>query len=123
MVFDRADTAYMLLCAALVLFMTPGLAFFYGGLVRSKNVVNTMMMSFIAMGLVAVQWVLFGYSFSFGPGNGLIGSIVGSWEWADGSVNLELWTSRGGPSSISTPGYRHSSHRSCWGGGPAFRTG
>jgi Amt family ammonium transporter len=81
MVFDRADTAFMLICAALVLFMTPGLAFFYGGLVRSKNVVNTMMMSFIAMGLVAVQWVLFGYSFSFGPGNGLVGSIVGSWEW------------------------------------------
>jgi len=81
MAFDRADTAFMLLCAALVLLMTPGLAFFYGGLVRSKNVVNTMMMSFIAMGVVAVQWVLFGYSFSFGPGEGLIGSLVGSGEW------------------------------------------
>ena len=78
---DRGDTAFILLCAALVLFMTPGLALFYGGLVRSKNVVNTMMMSFIAMAVVAVQWVLFGYSVAFGPGRGLLGTIIGSAEW------------------------------------------
>jgi Amt family ammonium transporter len=78
---DSGDTAFMLLCAALVLFMTPGLALFYGGLVRSKNVVNTMMMSFIAMAVVAVQWVLFGYSVAFGPGRGLLGAIIGSPEW------------------------------------------
>ncbi len=55
---DRGDTAFMLISSALVLFMTPGLAFFYGGMVRSKNVVNTMMMSFTAMAVVTVQWVL-----------------------------------------------------------------
>lgn len=54
---DRGDTASMLICSALVLFMTPGLAFFYGGLVRSKNVVNTMMMSFVAMGVFATTAV------------------------------------------------------------------
>jgi Amt family ammonium transporter len=78
---NTGDTAYMLLCSALVLFMTPGLAFFYGGLVRSKNVVNTMMMSFVALGVVAVQWVLFGYSLAFSPGNGFLGSVVGGLQW------------------------------------------
>jgi Amt family ammonium transporter len=78
---NSGDTAYMLLCSALVLFMTPGLAFFYGGLVRSKNVVNTMMMSFAALGVVAVQWVLFGYSLAFSPGDGFTGSVVGTLRW------------------------------------------
>ncbi len=78
---NTGDTAFMLLCAALVLFMTPGLAFFYGGLVRSKNVVNTMMMSFIAMAVVAVQWVLAGYSIAFGPGHGVLGGVVGALQW------------------------------------------
>jgi Amt family ammonium transporter len=78
---NSGDTAYMLLCSALVLFMTPGLAFFYGGLVRSKNVVNTMMMSFVALGVVAVQWVLFGYSLAFSPGDGFLGSVVGGLRW------------------------------------------
>lgn len=71
----------MLLSAALVLFMTPGLAFFYGGLVRSKNVVNTMMMSFVAMGIVTVQWVLWGYSISFDPNDGPLGSFIGGFDW------------------------------------------
>ena len=78
---NTGDTAFMLVCAALVLFMTPGLAFFYGGLVRSKNVVNTMMMSFVAMAVVAVQWVLVGYSLAFSPGDGPVGSLVGSLRW------------------------------------------
>jgi Amt family ammonium transporter len=78
---NTGDTAFMLLCAALVLFMTPGLAFFYGGLVRSKNVVNTMMMSFVAMGIVAVQWVLAGYSIAFGPNHGPFGFFSGGLEW------------------------------------------
>ena len=78
---DTGDTAFMLLCSALVLFMTPGLAFFYGGLVRSKNVVNTMMMSFVAMAIVAVQWILFGYSIAFGPNAGFLGGFVGSFQW------------------------------------------
>jgi Amt family ammonium transporter len=69
--------------------MTPGLAFFYGGLVRSKNVVNTMMMSFAAMGVVAVQWVLWGYSLAFGPNDGLLGSFAGGLQWLGlGGVGL-----------------------------------
>jgi Amt family ammonium transporter len=62
---DTGDTAFMLVSAALVLLMTPGLAFFYGGLVRSRNVLNTMMMSLLLMGLVGVTWVLWGYSLAF----------------------------------------------------------
>ena len=78
---DTGDTAFMLVSAALVLFMTPGLAFFYGGLVRSKNVVNTMMMSFVALGIVAVQWVLFGYSIAFSPNSDVFGHLFGNLSW------------------------------------------
>lgn len=70
-----ADTAWMLVACALVLLMTPALAFFYGGLVRSKNALNTMMMSFTALGVVGVVWVLAGYSLAFAPGNQLIGGF------------------------------------------------
>src|SRR5690606_18423482 len=70
---DAGDTAWMLTSAALVLLMTPGLAFFYGGLTRSKNVLNTMMMSFVSLGFVSVLWVLFGYSLAFGEGSSFIG--------------------------------------------------
>ncbi len=70
---NGADTAWMLIAAALVLLMTPALAFFYGGLVRSKNALNTMMMSVISLGFVGVLWALFGYSLAFGPGNNWIG--------------------------------------------------
>ncbi|BBY90946.1 ammonium transporter [Mycobacterium gallinarum] len=63
---DTGDTAWMLASAALVLLMTPGLAFFYGGMVRAKGVLNMIMMSFSAMGLVTVLWVLYGYSMAFG---------------------------------------------------------
>jgi len=80
-VINNGDTAFVLVSAALVLFMTPGLAFFYGGLVRSRHVVNTMMMSFVAMGLIAVQWVLVGYSLAFAPGESPMGFIVGSLSW------------------------------------------
>ena len=59
---NQADTAWMLISTALVLLMTPALAFFYGGLVRSKNALNTMMMSFISLGFVSVAWALIGYS-------------------------------------------------------------
>jgi len=61
--------------------MTPGLAFFYGGLARSKNVVNTMMMSLVAMGVVTVQWVLWGYSLAFAPNATVFGSVLGSFDW------------------------------------------
>ena len=75
---NTGDTAFVLLCAALVFFMTPGLAFFYGGLVRRKNVCNTMMACVSIMGLSIVMWALFGYSLAFG-GNHL--GIIGDFRW------------------------------------------
>ena len=63
---DTGDTAWMLASAALVLLMTPGLAFFYGGMVRARGVLNMIMMSISAMGVVTVLWVLYGYSIAFG---------------------------------------------------------
>jgi Amt family ammonium transporter len=76
---DTGDTAWILVSAALVMLMTPGLAMFYGGMVRSKNVLGTIMHSFIAIALVSIQWILFGYSLSFGPD---IRGIIGSLDWA-----------------------------------------
>src|SRR5207253_8963366 len=71
-----ADNAWMLVSSALVLMMTgPGLALFYGGLVRKKNVLATMMQSFAMMALITVLWALFGYSLSFGAGNGFVGDF------------------------------------------------
>lgn len=76
MTINTGDTAFILICAALVLFMTPGLALFYGGMVQRKNVLNTMMASFFIMGLAAAMWVLFGYSLSFsGNTGGIIGNL------------------------------------------------
>jgi Amt family ammonium transporter len=73
---NTGDTAWVLTSSALVLLMTPGLAFFYGGLVRSKNMLNTLMMSFVAMGLISIEWALCGYSFSFADGNAWIGGTA-----------------------------------------------
>ena len=72
---NQADTAWMLISTALVLLMTPALAFFYGGLVRSKNALNTMMMSFISLGFVGVLWAVVGYSLTFAAGNNWIGDL------------------------------------------------
>jgi len=73
---NAGDTAWVLASAALVMFMTPGLAFFYGGLVRSKNVLGTIMQSFIALALITVLWVLVGYTLAFGPDKGgVIGGL------------------------------------------------
>ncbi|MGN1030533.1 MAG: ammonium transporter [Butyricicoccaceae bacterium] len=72
---DSGNTAFIILCAALVFLMTPALAFFYGGLVRRKNVVNTMMSSLFIMGLASVLWVAVGYSLSFG---GNTGGVIGT---------------------------------------------
>ena len=73
---NNGDTAFMLVATALVMFMTPGLALFYGGLVRSKNVLATIMQSFICLGLISVTWVVFGYSLAFGPDvGGFIGNL------------------------------------------------
>ncbi|MEG4341835.1 ammonium transporter [Microcoleus sp. A003_D6] len=85
---DTGDTAWMLVSSALVLLMTPGLAFFYGGLVRSRNVLNTMMMSLVMMGLIGVTWTLWGYSLAFdvstpaseGFGKG-IETFIGGFDW------------------------------------------
>jgi Amt family ammonium transporter len=71
-----ADTAWMLVATALVLLMTPALAFFYGGLVRSKNSLNTMMMSFAALGAVGIVWALLAYSLAFSEGNAALGSTA-----------------------------------------------
>jgi Amt family ammonium transporter len=73
---NQADTSWMLISTALVLLMTPALAFFYGGMVRSKNALNTMMMSFISLGFVGVAWAVIGYSLAFGVGNDWIGDTA-----------------------------------------------
>ncbi|MFN9615405.1 MAG: ammonium transporter [Dolichospermum sp.] len=83
---DTGDTAFMLISSALVLLMTPGLAFFYGGFVRSRNILNTLMMSFVLMAIVGVTWVLWGYSLSFAPGLPFIGGL--QWLGLNG-VGLE----------------------------------
>src|SRR5918993_900462 len=72
---NNADVAWMLMSTALVLLMTPALAFFYGGLVRSKNALNTMMMSFISLGFVGVLWAVVGYSLALSPGNNWLGDL------------------------------------------------
>ena len=73
---DTGDTGFMMICSALVLLMTPGLAFFYGGMVRRKNVVNTMMTSIFVIGIATVMWILFGYSLAFGTDHlGIIGDL------------------------------------------------
>nr|MBA2542935.1 ammonium transporter [Deltaproteobacteria bacterium] len=64
---DTGDTAWLLICAALVMLMTPALALFYGGMVQGKNVLSTFMHSFFSLGLVTIQFVLIGYSLCFGP--------------------------------------------------------
>jgi ammonium transporter, Amt family len=71
---NSGDTAFMLIAAALVLLMTPGLAYFYGGMVNRKNVISTMLQSFIAMGVITVIWIVFGFSLAFGDS---IGGVIG----------------------------------------------
>ena len=75
---NQADMAWMLVCSALVLLMTPGLALFYGGLARSKNAAATVMHSFMSMGIVGIVWVLWGYTLAFGPD---VGRFIGSLEY------------------------------------------
>jgi Amt family ammonium transporter len=75
---DTGDTTWILISTALVMLMTPGLALFYGGMVRQKNVLGTIMQSFVALGVVTVQWVLIGYSLSFGPD---IHGVIGNLQW------------------------------------------
>jgi len=75
---DTGDTSWLLISSALVMLMTPGLALFYGGMVRKKNVLGTIMHSFIALGVMTILWVLYGYSLSFGPD---VGHLIGNLDW------------------------------------------
>ena len=75
---NTGDTSWLLISSALVMLMTPGLALFYGGMVRRKNVLSTIMMSFALLGLVGILWLLYGYSLSFGPD---IGGVIGKLDW------------------------------------------
>lgn len=93
---DTGNTGFIMICTALVFIMTPGLAFFYGGLVRRKNVVNTMMACVAIMGLSVFMWALFGYSLSFGNDHN---GIIGSFEWI--GLNGVGWDA--GPYSDSIP--------------------
>jgi ammonium transporter, Amt family len=79
---NQADTLFVLLSAAFVMLMTPGLAFFYGGMVRRKNILSVLMQCFAALCLLSLQWILFGYSLSFAPGNGFWGGL--SWFGLNG---------------------------------------
>lgn len=105
MEISGADTAFVLICAALVLFMTPGLAFFYGGMVRQRNVLAMLMQNFFTISIVSALWVLVGFSLAFGPDNGgFIGGLdfmglkgVGqgiseTWAsmWAEGNVTMTV---------------------------------
>ena len=83
---DKADTAFVLISAALVLLMTPGLAIFYAGMVRAKNVLGTIMQSFIMIALISFEWVYLGYSISFGPD---VAGVIGNLSWFGlGGVSL-----------------------------------
>lgn len=93
---DTGNTGFMMICTALVFIMTPGLAFFYGGLVRRKNVCSTMMACVAIMGLSVVMWTLFGYSLSFGGNHG---GIIGDFRWA--ALNGVGWEA--GPYSDTIP--------------------
>jgi Amt family ammonium transporter len=103
---DSGNTAFMILAASLVLLMTPGLAFFYGGMTRSKSVLNMMMMSFGALGIVGIVWVLWGYSMTFGPDQG---GIIGNPFEYFGLVGLtdanSLFIASGVPATVAV-GYQ-----------------
>lgn len=93
---DSGDTAFMLVATAMVMLMTPGLALFYSGLVRSKNVLSTTMQSFVCLGVITTLWVLYGYSMAFGPD---VGHFVGNFDYA-GLKNVGLTP---GPYSDTIP--------------------
>ncbi len=104
---DSGDTAWVLVSAALVMLMTPGLALFYGGLVRRKNVLSTIMHSFFILGLVSVTWVLWGYSLAFAPDTGL--GLIGGLDY----VGLEGVTGEPGPYADTVPTWPSPASRGC----------
>jgi Amt family ammonium transporter len=93
---NTGDTAFMLISTALVMLMTPGLALFYGGLVRSKNVLGTIMHSFVCLGIVSIIWIVYGYSMAFGPD---IGGFIGNLDW----MWLKGVSTKAGPYSDKIP--------------------
>ncbi|HIJ77723.1 MAG: ammonium transporter [Desulfobulbaceae bacterium] len=93
---NSGDTAFMLIATALVMLMTPGLALFYGGMVRSKNVLSTILQSFICLGIVSIIWVLYGYSLAFGPD---VGGFIGNLDLA-GLKNVGLTPGPGAEATI-----------------------
>lgn len=93
---NSGDTAFMLVATAMVMLMTPGLALFYGGLVRSKNVLSTTMQSFFCLGIISIVWVLYGYSLAFGPD---VGGFIGGLDY----LGLKNVTTGIGPYSDTIP--------------------
>ncbi|MFE7272376.1 ammonium transporter [Streptomyces sp. NPDC057623] len=90
-----ANTGFMLICSALVMLMTPGLAFFYGGMVRVKSTLNMLMMSFISLGIVTILWVLYGFSMAFGTDSGSLIGWNSDWIGLSNVDKGELWSSAG----------------------------
>ncbi|MGI5378491.1 ammonium transporter [Streptomyces sp. CA-251387] len=88
---SAANTGFMLICSALVMLMTPGLAFFYGGMVRVKSTLNMLMMSFISLGIVTILWVLYGFSMAFGTDSGSIIGWNSDWLGLSNIGLTELW--------------------------------
>ncbi|EFL35130.1 ammonium transporter [Streptomyces viridochromogenes DSM 40736] len=88
---SAANTGFMLICSALVMLMTPGLAFFYGGMVRVKSTLNMLMMSFISLGIVTILWVMFGFSMAFGTDSGSFIGWNSDWVGLTGVDKGELW--------------------------------
>ncbi|MEU5365304.1 ammonium transporter [Streptomyces sp. NPDC005925] len=88
---SSANTGFMLICSALVMLMTPGLAFFYGGMVRVKSTLNMLMMSFISLGIVTVLWVLYGFSLAFGTDSGSIVGWNSDWVGLSDIGPTDLW--------------------------------
>jgi Amt family ammonium transporter len=87
---NAGDTAWLLAAAALVMLMTPAVGFFYGGLVRRKNVLSTLMHSWFILALISVQWVLWGYSVAFSPDTGL--GIIGGLSWVGSTASVRTRT-------------------------------
>ncbi len=102
---NAGDTAWILASAALVMLMTPGLAFFYGGMVRSKSVLNMLMMNFIALGVVGVLWVLYGYTLSFG--NDAFGGLVGNFDNAGLAGTVNAATGAAAPAESPWDGHQY----------------
>src|ERR1041384_59226 len=88
---SAANTGFMLICSALVMLMTPGLAFFYGGMVRVKSTLNMLMMSFISLGIVTILWVLYGFSMAFGTDHGSLVGWTSDFVGFGGIGKADLW--------------------------------